>query len=205
MSEVRAVPELQDYVNSVRDRYRMLQVQFEIVEATKFLRERKLTNFLEIGSHSGGTFGCWAGVIGGKKLSIDLPAPMVDIRLRDACWQDDFDNVHIYHGDSHAPEALAWAENILNGEKVDFLFIDGDHSHHGCLYDYQMYKHLVTDTGVIGFHDIVNSDKHHSEGCFVDKVWEELREPDMNMVEFRGNHLWGGIGFLVKGAYLGSC
>lgn len=196
-----SIEEIIAHTHDIDARYRLLQVNFEISEATNFLRGRKLTNFLEIGSYSGGTFACWASVIGGKKLSIDLTPREVDAARRDRQWEEDFENVHIYHGDSHTVNALQWATQVLNGEKVDFLFIDGDHSEHGCRHDYEMYKHLVTDRGIIGFHDIVASDKHHSEGCYVDKVWEGLRHPTMNMVEFRGNRQWGGIGFLVKGSY----
>ena len=38
-------------------------------------------------------------------------------------------------------------------EKIDFLFIDGDHSIEGCKNDYDMYAHKVVAGGYIAFHD----------------------------------------------------
>ena len=44
---------------------------------------------------------------------------------------------------------------ILKDNKVDFLFIDGDHSHEGVKKDFEMYSPLVRKGGIIAFHDIV--------------------------------------------------
>jgi len=36
---------------------------------------------------------------------------------------------------------------------VDFLFIDGDHSIEGCLFDFQNFEHLIKPGGYLAFHD----------------------------------------------------
>ena len=38
-------------------------------------------------------------------------------------------------------------------EKIDFLFIDGDHSIKGCQEDYDLYAHKIAKGGYIAFHD----------------------------------------------------
>lgn len=38
-------------------------------------------------------------------------------------------------------------------EKIDFLFIDGDHSIKGCQEDYNLYSHKIIKGGYIAFHD----------------------------------------------------
>jgi MMP 1-O-methyltransferase len=38
-------------------------------------------------------------------------------------------------------------------EKIDFLFIDGDHSIKGCKNDYNLYAHKIVKGGFIAFHD----------------------------------------------------
>jgi cephalosporin hydroxylase len=191
--------EWNEVIDSVRARYGILQSQFEIIEAMKFLKPRKLFNFLEIGSNDGGSFACWSMIISGKKISIDIPYPGVNYDKRNTLWLEDFDNVYPVYGDSHKPETVTKVEQILEGEKVDFLFIDGDHSYEGVKADYEMYKHLVSDEGIIGFHDIMDTDLHHREGCYVDKLWKELKG---NKVEFYGPFQRYGIGFIVNGSYV---
>jgi predicted O-methyltransferase YrrM len=46
-------------------------------------------------------------------------------------------------------------EGILKGRKVDFLFIDADHSYEGVKKDFEMYSPLVRKGGIIAFHDII--------------------------------------------------
>jgi len=40
--------------------------------------------------------------------------------------------------------------------KIDFLFIDGDHSIEGCKNDYQLYANKIVKGGFIAFHDYYN-------------------------------------------------
>ncbi|GBD03455.1 hypothetical protein HRbin19_00741 [bacterium HR19] len=57
--------------------------------------------------------------------------------------------------DSHRKETLEKVKSILNGRKIDLLFIDGDHSYEGVKRDFEMYSELVAEGGIIVFHDIV--------------------------------------------------
>jgi predicted O-methyltransferase YrrM len=65
-------------------------------------------------------------------------------------------------------------KNILKGKKVDFLFIDGDHTYKGVKRDFEMYSPLVKEGSIIAFHDIA---VHPPEtGCEVSKFWNEIKE-----------------------------
>jgi predicted O-methyltransferase YrrM len=65
-------------------------------------------------------------------------------------------------------------KSVLPGDgKVDFLFIDGDHSYEGVKSDFEMYSGLVRPGGLIVFHDICKHAK--AMGCHVDLFWEEVK------------------------------
>ena len=60
-----------------------------------------------------------------------------------------------------------------------------------------MYKGLVDKGGLIAFHDIVSSECHHNLNCYVDKLWNEIKN-DYQHIEFIQNpkqHKYG-IGVL---------
>jgi predicted O-methyltransferase YrrM len=88
-------------------------------------------------------------------------------------------------------------KKILNGNQLDFLFIDGDHSYEGVKKDFEMYSPLVRKGGIIAFHDIVG---HSLEtGCEVEKLWKEIKN-GFNFKELIKdiNQNWAGIGVLIK-------
>ncbi len=58
-------------------------------------------------------------------------------------------------GDSHSPQTKVRVAEWLAGNKLDFLFIDGDHSLPGVAQDFEMYGPFVRSGGIIAFHDIV--------------------------------------------------
>jgi hypothetical protein len=57
---------------------------------------------------------------------------------------------------------------VLDGELLDFLFIDGDHAYAGVKQDYAMYGPLVRSGGCVAFHDI-EYDRN------VKRFWNELK------------------------------
>jgi autotransporter strand-loop-strand O-heptosyltransferase len=187
----------------------MTQNKNEIIDLVNFLKDKSIKNVLEIGSDRGGSFYLWCKTIdsGGKKISVDLP--MVRFGSNDysvkernkkmVTWSN---NIFIIEGDSHKEETLLQVEKILNGEEIDLLFIDGDHTYEGVKKDYEMYSKLVSNNGVIVFHDIKNSYFHRNCGCFVNIFWDELKG---NKIEFKHDKdLFlniegaGGIGVIKK-------
>ena len=154
---------------------------------------------MEIGTDQGGTFVCWSRLAGmeGLKISLDLAngpwGRTFDVVKRNSYLTTLGNTVSIINGDSHKESSYMEVKQTIGEEKLDFLFIDGDHSYIGVKLDYHMYRHFVKPGGWIGFHDIKNTDYHHKSNCFVDVFWEELTN---EKVWFMDQSDWGGIGFV---------
>jgi hypothetical protein len=79
--------------------------------------------------------------------------------------------------------------------KIDFLFIDGDHSYEGVKTDFELYSKILVDNGVIVLHDtdenyentlIVSEDakKDHHRFDGPSKLVKELQQsPDWNLIK----------------------
>jgi predicted O-methyltransferase YrrM len=74
--------------------------------------------------------------------------------------------------DSHSESTLRRVLALLGGRSVDFLFIDGDHSHNGVWRDFNMYSPLVTPGGLIAFHDVSPNPAEWTKG--VAQFWREF-------------------------------
>ena len=180
----------------------MMQNPYEIENALEFVKKLKVKNFMEIGTDQGGTFVCWSRVSdpNGLRVSVDWAhgpwgVNNFDIQARNNKLFSLGSNVHILDGDSHAEAMYNSVKSIIGDEKLDLLFIDGDHSHLGVKLDYHMYKEFVKPGGWIGFHDIKDTENHHSQGCYVDYFWNELPG---EKTWFLADSNWGGIGFIQK-------
>ncbi len=71
-------------------------------------------------------------------------------------------------------------------DKLDLLFIDGDHSYEGCKADWDLYIDMVKSSGCVVFHDC-----GWAEG--VVKVIEEDAKPIMSNFGSLPNMFWGYI------------
>jgi predicted O-methyltransferase YrrM len=77
--------------------------------------------------------------------------------------------------DSHSTSCEDALLKVLNGRKIDLLFIDGDHSYNGVKQDFETYSKYMSDHGVVGFHDIFSrGDDHMNIG--VRQFWSEIRK-----------------------------
>ena len=180
----------------------MMQNPYEIENALEFVKKLKVKNFMEIGTDQGGTFVCWSRVSDpdGLRVSVDWAhgpwgVNNFDIQARNNKLFSLGSNVHILDGDSHAESMYNSVKSIIGDKKLDFLFIDGDHSHLGVKLDYHMYKEFVKPGGWIGFHDIKGTETHHRQGCYVDYFWNELQG---EKIWFLADSDWGGIGLIQK-------
>jgi cephalosporin hydroxylase len=184
-----------------------VQMREEISALVELLRTVPLRNVMEIGAESGGTFYLWCqlAVLGGIKISLDLPdgasgsgrysdpRALAERTIEFQSWSP---RVRVITGDSHAPLVKARVLRALNGEKLDFLFIDGDHSYKGVKADWEDYRGLVRTGGLIAFHDIKDTEFHRKRGCFVAHFWAELKALNRWM-EFSADQDYGGIGVVV--------
>jgi cephalosporin hydroxylase len=161
-------PENQDRIWSI---YYAAHVDYEIkqgpevAEAMQYILdnlEPRESGFIEIGSAYGGSFACWASIISGPAISIDLPGitgePGLDktrIDLRNNLWFEQFPGRPLaINGDSHRVETFDALNSRMGSRRVDFLFIDGDHSYVGTKQDFEVYSQFIRPGGLVGFHDI---------------------------------------------------
>ena len=133
-----------------------LQIPSEITALARAVEALKPRNILEIGTARGGTLLIWASLASRKVISCDLQDMTVQRPLFEAFPPPGSKcEVTLLSGDSHDPAFRQRVEDELNGELVDLLFIDGDHTEQGVEADYRDYRHLVRPGGLIAFHDIV--------------------------------------------------
>ncbi|NPV05565.1 MAG: class I SAM-dependent methyltransferase [Syntrophaceae bacterium] len=182
---------------------RPLQSRVELEALLGEVRRLGPSAVVEIGTASGGTLFMLtrAASADATLVSIDLPggafgggypvwrAPLYRSFARPG------QRVHLLRRDSHDPSTLETLRGILGGRKVDFLFIDGDHTYEGVKKDFEMYRTLVRPGGMVGFHDIVPHSA--ASGCEVDRFWNEIRGA-FDSVEFVENRRaqFGGIGLI---------
>ena len=180
------------------------QIQEEILELLRILDERKPKIIIEIGLGRGGTFFLFSRVASedATLISIDLPGgrfggePNWRVPLYKA-FRLPKQKLHLIRADSHNQKTLEKLKAILNGRKIDFLFIDGDHTYRGVKKDFEMYSPLVKESGIIAFHDIVG---HPPEtGCEVSRFWEEIKEKyEHQEIVKDWAQSWAGIGIIHK-------
>ena len=113
---------------------------------------------------------------GGSNKLLELAAPnarmfLIDILDSSAKLEKKLrSNIDYLFYDSHKKETIDSIKKVLNGDNVDFLYIDGDHTYEGAKQDYEVFGELV-QYGIIAFHDIVS--------CPIGagKVWNEISRP----------------------------
>jgi predicted O-methyltransferase YrrM len=151
-----------------------IQWLFELVRAA---RPRVV---LEIGLDFGGTFFLWsrAAAPNAHLLAIDTKpvgrfeawSPFSLVRRGFAVGSQRV--TLIMDSDSHSESTLRRVMALLDGRSVDFLFIDGDHSHDGVWQDFNMYSPLVAPGGLIAFHDVSPNPAEWTKG--VARFWREF-------------------------------
>jgi cephalosporin hydroxylase len=151
-----------------------IQIREEILALARTVAALQPKVILEIGTAFGGTLFIWS------QLASDL---VISCDIMDKAVQRDFYRkfpppgsrcaVELMTGDSHTPEFRKRVAGLLGGRKVDFLFIDGDHTEAGVTADYQDYRDLVRPGGVIAFHDIV--EKQIPKDNQVYHLWKRIR------------------------------
>ena len=109
---------------------------------------------LEIGGRRSGSALLFSIAVGEQAsiLSIDLGNSGSRIeRLQKLCHDKD---VTFWQGDSHLDETAQRLERHLGVNKLDFLFIDCDHSYERAKEDFIRYFRYVRAGGIIALHDI---------------------------------------------------
>lgn len=139
-------------------RVKTLQIPTEITALAEKVASIKPRIILEIGTASGGTSLIWSYIASERVITCDLK----DMHFQEPLFTkfpppDSHCRVTLLSGNSHAAEFKQRVAATLGGEKVDFLFIDGDHTEPGVTADYLDYKEFVRPGGLIAFHDILEN------------------------------------------------
>ncbi len=199
----------------------------EFAQLLGMLAESPPRSMLEIGVAQGGSMFAWAQVCAPDACLIGLDAfgmrtrssiggphtaDEVRARILATGAVRPSQELFLVSGDSHSDEARKSVLDILQGRKLDFLFIDGDHSYEGVQQDFRDYGPMVREGGLIAFHDIVPDfktrygiDTPNWTGG-VHKVWAEIcrQYPGVSIID-RPDQDGFGIGVLRYRALCENC
>lgn len=176
-----------------------MQIQSELTAFLEFLAPRHPRRILEIGTARGGTFFLLsrAAAEDAHLITIDLPSGPFGAdsyswrRELIRCLGRERQRIDALRADSQRAETFERVKDLLAGETVDLLFIDGDHRHVGVKRDFTLYAPLVGKGGLIAFHDIVPGEEKYVGG--VPHFWREVKA-DRPAREFVESWEQGGYG-----------
>lgn len=191
------------YFKSIEPR----QNPYEIEQLYREICRLTPKRVLEIGTARGGTLYLWtqASSDDATIVSVDLPGgefggayPPCRMPFYLA-FAKPHQKLHLLRCDSHERHTLEHVQVLFDHKRVDFAFIDGDHTYEGVKQDFQNYGPLVRPGGLIAFHDILF--RPDMPEIQVDRFWNEIRDRHES-VEFIGPDSSGrkiGIGLIRVG------
>jgi predicted O-methyltransferase YrrM len=180
------------------------QYESEFIKLLEFYSNLNPQKVMEIGTANGGTLfaHCKLAKDNATIISVDLPGGKFGggyPEWKTAIYMEfakSGQKLHLIRGNSHAEDTVKKVKDILRGELLDYLFIDGDHTYDGVKKDFDTYFPFVKSGGGIIFHDIA---LHPQSLCQVDKFWNDIKSgykyhefiKDVNSGKY-------GIGVIVK-------
>ncbi len=146
----------------------------------------KNINYVEIGAYAGGSSCLMLQRLNTNIISIDLgePIPKAVVFENIIKYKNNNNYYKYIQSNSQSIETKNKVIEVLNdsnvgcSNKIDILFIDGDHSFYGVVADFNLYCDLVNVGGYIVFDDY--NDSVHSPD--VKKVLDEIILP--NLVDY---------------------
>jgi predicted O-methyltransferase YrrM len=175
------------------------QSPFELEMALTSLKEIAPKVILEIGTAHGASLAAWAA-ISKPELTIALDPEDIPRTTEQQASFDflakvyNFQRIPFY---TRNPMAHSKLNTILDGRKIDFMFIDGAHGFDDVKHDFYSYKQYMAPNGVVGFHDIYFSEGLVDAGSGVNWLWDRLKLV-YSYDEFY-YHSSMGIGFIYLG------
>ena len=181
------------------------QNKMEVSILLHFLKSIDPCTVLEIGTSEGGTLFLLSQILSknAKIISVDLPKGAGGGELYPD-WKKSLyksfisenQQIFLLRENSHALTTFEKIQNIIQTQKIDFLFIDGDHSYEGVKKDFELYFPLVAENGIIAFHDI-NEVLWNKIG--VQRFWKKIKSkyPTFEIIDKSKNDGLG-IGLLIK-------
>jgi predicted O-methyltransferase YrrM len=213
--QIHGHDELFDFVNSFN--YRGISItswqkKMEIVSLLRLVDQAQPRRVAEIGTATGGTLFMLTqvappdativsvdlpgGKFGGESSSIGGRYPRWRTRLYRGFARAS-QTVHVLRADSHAASTVQAVQDRV-GDRLDFLFIDGDHSYDGVRRDFELYSPFVREGGLVAFHDIVpGGPGRQGDPGDVPAFWREVRQHHRVEAEYVEDWDWGSCGIGV--------
>lgn len=141
------------------------QIEEEFRALARLVERTRPRTVLEIGTADGGTLFAHARLAHEDALivSIDLPHgpfgggyPPWRIPLYES-FAGPRQELVLLGVDSHAPATAELLERVLGGRRIDYAFIDGDHTFDGVRQDFELCLRFAAPDAVIAFHDIART------------------------------------------------
>jgi len=194
--------EISDIVDRAMDlstsgfyKVKSVQKKIEIESLAHAVSQLNPKNILEIGTCDAGTLFIWANIATKKVITCDLFGNKHRSKFYESFPPPDSEcRVRTMIGNSHDSSFKSKIHDELNGELVDFLFIDGDHTEKGAEQDFNDYSGLVRPGGIIAFHDIVKNQPTPNNQIYY--LWERLKK-NHDVTEFVDDHEQCGFGIGV--------
>lgn len=154
--EGRSIGEMIDFLHTRGGTFRPWQKREEILRLLELLLRRPPARMCEIGGALGGTLLLFSRCASDEAtiVSIDRSYTFAQRRVFER-FARRAQTVRCLAADSQDEKTVGALKNHLDGDRLDFLFIDGDHSYAGVATDFRLYSPLVRPGGLIAFHDIV--------------------------------------------------
>jgi predicted O-methyltransferase YrrM len=181
------------------DTYGALQKPGELAGFLALLADLQPQVIVEIGCDAGGTLWAWQQLVPPPRKLIGLDLPKAQFSTG---RELNTHGVRMVYGDSHADGTYAELVEALDGDAVDFLFIDGDHTYNGVKQDYETYVPLLADDGIVMLHDVCWHPEPERYGYdngvnqLFRELWDNDDDKDIIITEPTA---WGGIGWIRPG------
>ena len=168
-----------------------IQNDIELLGYLNYLKDKNIKYALEIGTCKGGSLFLLTRTVREDAVitSLDLPGGKFGggytwwRALLYRAFRLKNQQLNLLRLDSHQKSSLDLVKKIYGENKLDFLFIDGDHTYNGVSQDFEMYAPLVKEGGLIAFHDIAIT---NNKEVNVDVFWGEIKK-NYQYVEFIGD------------------
>lgn len=195
----------------------------EIIHTLRKIKKRRPKIILEIGSARGGFIYLLSAVLGNSEstfITIDPFLKGTKYEKQFTTYKDTINKLkHFYlknnymhiRGKSTSKKTMDSLRKYLGGKKVDFLFVDGDHTYKSVLNDWKNYGYFLDKNGLAAFHDIVaykevnkawkkiilGQTEYKHEECATEGIPLLTFENSKDRVKF-GQSMILGVGYLYK-------
>jgi predicted O-methyltransferase YrrM len=168
------------------------QVREEFTALARLVGTLRPRTVLEIGTADGGSLFAHARLAHDDALIISIDLPQGPFGGGYPGWRAPLyrsfagpgQRLELLRADSHAAETGDALERLLAGRRIDYAFIDGDHTYDGVRRDFELCRRFAAPDAVVAFHDIApvpnpewvaSAAAAPGDGA-VREFWEEVRQ-----------------------------